>query len=191
MDGAERPPVQRRLRIDLGDLGFAFDGGPGEAASYLDVETGEVLWVSTEVRQELERIDEEIDADLVDNEPRQAAIAAAAAGRGLPDWMVDELLEADRVEAGFGSRFIRIPPAESRAGYEDMEEFISTVGNERLQEQLWIAIRGRGAFRRFKDVLADHPTERERWFTFKDERVRGRVLAWLAKEGIEPIAAPH
>lgn len=79
---------------------------------------------------------------------------------------------------------------EAREGYEDMEAFISTVGNQRLQDLLWIAIRGRGAFRRFKDVLAGHPTERERWFAFRAARVLERVREWLADEGIEPSPGP-
>lgn len=39
-----------------------------------------------------------------------------------------------------------------------------------------------------RDVPADHPTERERWFAFRNERVRERRLEWLADEGIEPPA---
>jgi len=68
-----------------------------------------------------------------------------------------------------------------------MEEFIATVADWRLRNRLERAIGGRGAFRYFRDVLADYPTERERWFAFKDARVRERVLDWLAEEGIEPI----
>ena len=68
----------------------------------------------------------------------------------------------------------------------DMQAFIETVSSQWLQERLWTAIRGRGAFRRFKDVLAGAPAERERWFAFKGDRLRQRVLAWLADEGIEP-----
>jgi hypothetical protein len=68
-----------------------------------------------------------------------------------------------------------------------MEDFISTVKDARLRDRLWRAISGRGAFRYFKDVLEDHPRERERWFAFKDAQVRQRVLAWLAEEDIKPI----
>jgi hypothetical protein len=53
---------------------------------------------------------------------------------------------------------------------------------------LWEAIRGRGAFGRFKDVLSTHPHERESWFRFKDEQMRRRVLDWLQEEGIQPIS---
>ena len=69
-----------------------------------------------------------------------------------------------------------------------MEAFIETVEDERLQDRLDRSIRGRGAFRRFKDALEEHPIERERWFAFKDARLRGRALEWLAEEGIEPEA---
>lgn len=42
----------------------------------------------------------------------------------------------------------------SRDGYRDMERFIQTVSDPGRADRLDIAITGRGAFRRFKDVLA-------------------------------------
>jgi hypothetical protein len=68
-----------------------------------------------------------------------------------------------------------------------MVAFIATVSNLRLQNRLERAIRGKGAFRHFKDVLLNYPQERERWFQFSNERMRQRVLDWLDEEGIEPI----
>jgi hypothetical protein len=38
-------------------------------------------------------------------------------------------------------------------------------------------------------VLAAYPAERERRFALKAARMRQRVLAWLADEGIEPMDA--
>ncbi len=95
-------------------------------------------------------------------------------------------MEADRVETGFGTRYIRVPVIDSHEAYADMEEFIEIVRDERLQERLGNALRGRGAFRRFKDVLLDYRRDRERWFQFKDGQMRQRVLDWLEEEGIEP-----
>jgi hypothetical protein len=46
---------------------------------------------------------------------------------------------------------------------------------------------GRGAFRRFKDLLARHPQEEEAWFEFKDARLQKRVADWLAYHNIEPV----
>jgi hypothetical protein len=81
-------------------------------------------------------------------------------------------------------QYKKIPRAESHEGYEDMEDFIATVEDEHLAELLEVAIAGKGAFRRFKDVLARHPKERERWFRFKDEIMRQRALEWLDDIGI-------
>lgn len=68
-----------------------------------------------------------------------------------------------------------------------MEAFIATVRNRRLQERLERAIRGRGAFRNFKDVLLDYPAERERWFQFEQERLHQRILDWLKAHDITPL----
>lgn len=95
--------------------------------------------------------------------------------------------DADRVEAGFGTRFVRVEPDAARDRYRDMEAFISTIRGARLREHLWRAIERRGTFRRYRDALADHPRARERWFAFRDSRVRQRLFAWLASEGVEPI----
>ena len=42
---------------------------------------------------------------------------------------------------------------------------------------------GRGAFRRFKDVLARDPAELRRFFAFTNNRKRERAREWLAEEG--------
>jgi hypothetical protein len=67
-----------------------------------------------------------------------------------------------------------------------MRDFVATVTDPRLEERLGDALRGKGAFRRFKDVLLGYPQERERWFAFKHLRLRERARAWLAEEGIAP-----
>jgi hypothetical protein len=71
----------------------------------------------------------------------------------------------------------------SRAGYRDMQAFIDTRTDPGWVDRLSIAIQGRGAFRRFKDVLSRSPDELEQWHSFSDERQRGRARAWLADEG--------
>lgn len=80
-----------------------------------------------------------------------------------------------------------IPEVESYEGYEDMEDFIATVEDEHLAELLEVAIDGKGAFRRFKDVLARYPEEKERWFRFKDVRMEQRALEWLDDIGISLV----
>lgn len=96
----------------------------------------------------------------------------------------DELRE--QIDAG-GERYTVIPYQGSESGYRDMAEFIDSVDDNRLRALLDVATRGKGAFRRFKDVLQEHPEERERWFAFQKERANRRIRRWLESEGIEVV----
>lgn len=71
----------------------------------------------------------------------------------------------------------------SRAGYRDMEWFIGDLDDPALADRLARAISGRGAFRRFKDMLSEHPGLMTRWHAFSDDRHRGRARSCLAAEG--------
>lgn len=174
----------KQLRIDWPDLEEAFEDIFPEMHYYLDLETGEVLTVLDETLRELEALSEEYyDPDAPDDFDMEAALAQS----GLPEWQQQTLREADRVELGFGSRVVAIPNIESHEAYRDMERFIATIKDARLYDQLSYAIQGRGAFGRFKDVLAEYPAERERWFAFKDNRLKERIRDWLEEYGIEPI----
>lgn len=81
----------------------------------------------------------------------------------------------------------------SRAGYGDMALFIGAVSNAERADRLDIAIQGRGAFRRFKDVLARWPDELDRWYALSEDRQRGRARAWLADAGyrVAPRSTPR
>ncbi|TQC46664.1 hypothetical protein EEB14_24980 [Rhodococcus sp. WS4] len=67
-----------------------------------------------------------------------------------------------------------------------MELFIASVADPALADQLRIAISGRSAFRRFKDVLSQWPEEFHRYRLFSDERRRGRTREWLTNQGYRP-----
>ncbi len=84
-------------------------------------------------------------------------------------------------------RYLAIPTDSSREGYRDMEAFAETVKDENLREKLWIALDGKGAFRRFKDVLLEYPQERDRWFKFKEERTKSRIADWVKENKIELV----
>jgi len=174
----------RKLQIDLGELVMAFEDATWERSYYLDLETGHVVWITQETRWQLESIYEET-YDPESEEPVE--LVEVLQDHDLPDWQKEDLLEADRVDRFYGSRYIGVPEADPHEGYRDMERFILTVRDERLQACLWQAIEGRGAFRHFKDVLAAHYREEKRWYAFQDDRIRGRILDWLESEDIEPI----
>jgi hypothetical protein len=69
-----------------------------------------------------------------------------------------------------------------------MERFIPMVEDVDLRDRLTHAIDGKGAFRRFKDVLMGYSSERERWFAFRSERLRVFMEAWLSAHALRPVA---
>ena len=84
------------------------------------------------------------------------------------------------------SSLVSVPGADPGQGFRDMEDFVSGVKDPACRSALSRALGGRGSFYWFKDVLSAYPGERERWFKFKEERVRSRVLEWFNDIGIEP-----
>ena len=180
----------RRLQVNLDDIADAMEYRDPMMMlhSYLDTETGEVITVSSEELSIVEGIYQTHDQEEHDKPLDLAAILAKS---DYPQWQIEIILEAERVEMGYGTRYISLPEQDSREGYSDMEAFIPTVDDQRLQNLLWRAIEGRGAFRRFKDVLERERRTRERWFTFQGERRRERAHHWLESEGIEAIHIPR
>jgi hypothetical protein len=87
--------------------------------------------------------------------------------------------------------YLRIDPVSSREQYRWMERFIPMVDETELRGRLTQAIDGKGAFRRFKDVLMTFGAERERWFTFRSERLRTFMEAWLSAHAIRATPRPQ
>jgi hypothetical protein len=97
-----------------------------------------------------------------------------------------EMGEEDEESAEDPARWLPFDCQGSHEGYRDMELFIETVADPDRADRLSIAIDGRGAFRRFKDVLERWPEEKERWYSYSEERQRARARAWLAEAGYCP-----
>ena len=87
--------------------------------------------------------------------------------------------------------YMRVEPVSSREQYRWMERFIATVEEGPLRQKLLQSIDGKGAFRRFKDVLVSFPVDRERWFAFRSERLRTCMEGWLEAQGVESVERPE
>ena len=83
-------------------------------------------------------------SDVADPETGEVDWSTILPGLGIPEWQQDELVVADRVEAGFGERFIAIPHIESWEGYREADfsrlqqairEAISLVANNQDPER--------------------------------------------------------
>ena len=85
-------------------------------------------------------------------------------------------------------RSIEVVP--SRIQYQWVSEFVKSIEHASIKSRMEAAINGKGAFRRFKDILLTLPDERRRWFEFRDRRMRIRVVEWIEENSIEPLNEP-
>jgi hypothetical protein len=111
----------------------------------------------------------------------------------LRDGHVVKLRPGDRMLATVRTEpttYLLIPPIPSIIQYQWVDEFIIAITEELTREKAREAINGKGAFRRFKDLLVSFPEERRRWFEYRDEKMRQRVVEWIWEQGIEPLNAP-
>jgi hypothetical protein len=155
-----------------------------ELLYYLDTQTGEVLIIDEWIKQAARQLS---DPDQTDDPAMRLAWHILwrdyEIGEELPE--AEEQAMMERVEA-FLDRYIEVPTADSQASYQDMADFVDTMSDPYLRGMLDVALSGKGAFRRFKEVLAGYPRERERWFEFQDRRLQERVEAWLHLYGLRP-----
>ena len=103
------------------------------------------------------------------------------------DWPSEEEISVG-LETGC---WIPIEPLGSSIEYGWMVAFTDTVRDPRFRDLLNGALTGSRPFRRFNGVLRGHPSERERWFAFRDERVWAAAREWLEENGIEASTAPR
>lgn len=101
----------------------------------------------------------------------------------VADDVEEDVLPVPRDELEDSPRFLPIAREDSHEAYGDMVEFAETVPPP-LRQRLEQALHGKGAFRRFKDVLLSAMHERERWFRFREGRLDARGREWLRANGI-------
>jgi hypothetical protein len=159
----------KKLKVDIDDIAIAMESSEGfeESVWYLDTDTGEVIHIDSSVMEDIEDEDDEAIDDY-------------------PEWMKEMAEVANVVLADNRGRFKEIPEITSRESYRIMERFILDIEDERIRNRLYGAIKGRGAFRRFKDRISEWPEIEKQWYEYRDEAVRREVLDWLESIGIEP-----
>jgi len=160
---------KKKLKADLETIANAMeDTDRMDMDYYLDKETGEVIVLLEEIFRYAEEDQDKVREDL-------------------PDWQKEQVKLAQDILFKNPDRYICIPERPSYEGYNLMVEFAEKVEDELLREKLSIALDGKGAFRCFKNVIADYPDYREKWFKFRDEKMNKKVIEWLNSIGIEPV----
>ena len=176
----------RKLKVNLNDLLLAWECSSVESTHFLDLETGDVTLVTDEDNSAVESFYDQADIQKDESEETiHAMFENWLNDYDCPAWQGDSIRSAFQIERQDEQRFIRIPIEEPHDGYQDMVDFASTVKDQHLQNSLSIALDGKKAFRRFKDVLYNYPQEQERWYKYSQDCKEQRAREWLESEGIE------
>ena len=80
-------------------------------------------------------------------------------------------------------RWLHVDRTGSREGWQDMAAFAERQRDDLLQSRMQQAIAGKGAFRRFRDLVHEENLA-EAWYAFSADRQLGRARAFLADQGI-------
>jgi hypothetical protein len=148
------------LRVKLSDLIEGMDVQSDERSSFLNLTTGEVVAVT----------DEELRA--AEHDPLLA---------DFPAWQHEAIrIARDIVET---DHYLPLPDRFEIHEYQIMERFCLSVDDEDMRVDLCDAIRGRGAFRRFKDRIHAYGMA-EAWYRYRDAALREIAIAWCEAQGI-------
>ena len=114
--------------VKISEIVEASDSQTDEASVYLNKRTGEIVAVSEE------------DLHAEDPEPLEE----------YPEWQRDNIRIAREILSN-ESTFLSLPSKFDIHEYQIMEGFCLSVKNTGISEPLYVSLKGKGAFRRFKD----------------------------------------
>lgn len=157
-----------RPAVKIDDLTDSLAMVSPESTAWLDRDTGRVWIIENKVMAVAE-------GDSIDEEE-------------LSDWHEDELAAARALLSESG-RGIKLPTAFDFHEYRHMERFIGTLPESSAADQLWRAIKGRGAFRHFKDT-AHRLGVLDAWYAYRNEALRRFMLDWASAHDIPVDESP-
>ena len=146
------------LREFVGQMDMIDDEWHG----YLNRQTGEFLTLSDDELREAEEADDEDD---------QA---------GLPEWQREMRSSAETLES---DDWLPLPSKFDIHEYAIMQKFCLSIDDGTLREDLCDAIRGSGAFSRFKNMAHRHGLI-DVWYQHREQAFQEIAVAWLEEHGI-------
>ena len=148
------------LPVKLKDVVDALDEAGDQFSHYMDKRTGEIFMIADEEMSAAEE-----DKPLSDySEWQQENIDKAG-----------EILESDQ--------FIQLPSQLDIHEYSIMERFAHEYEDSRTSAELLRIIKGKGAFRRFKETLFDLNIQ-DAWNEFRQQEFEQIAIEWLEAENI-------
>ncbi len=147
--------------IKLSDIIDAMQMQSDTMSCYLNKKTGEIVSIGEDEIEAAEN--DEIDEETSEWHEDNIKIAC-------------EILNTDD--------YIALPAQFDINEYGMMEKFCLSVKNQKISDDLYNAIKGRGAFRRFKDKIQEHDIEQE-WYQYRDKLYREIAKQWCEENAID------
>lgn len=156
------------------------------AINILENEEKDWIMIYTNVKVPLELI---VDAvEMADDEWNQYFDIEKMEVVSLPEYSFageydeDEKELSELIEEGWNTRFFGLPSKYDIHEYSIMERFVWSLPEGKVQDSLAKAIRGRGAFRRFKDAVIRYGMEQD-WYAYQEKAYRKIAVEWCDVHG--------
>lgn len=102
---------------------------------------------------------------------------------GYQDWEKEELRDCEAI-IDDNEIYIEIPSKYDIHEYNIMEEFCLSIDDNKLSDELYYAIKGSGAFRRFKDMVFRYDIADD-WYQYCDNKYRKIAIEWCEENDID------
>lgn len=154
--------MKKKAPVKLDDLINEIEMQMDETFTYINTQTGEVITITREERSAAE-----------DEEPLE----------NFPDWQRENIEQAIKILEDEDEAYLYFTLRNEYREYEIVEEFIGTLNEADVREELFGAIQGKGAFRRFKDGIREHDVEKQ-WYEFKEKKIKELVIEWCEENNL-------
>jgi hypothetical protein len=85
----------------------------------------------------------------------------------------------ERIQSELGKSYVRVSSMTSQEAFEEMEDFADSLEDVSTRDMLFKTLEGKGAFRRFREVMLESAPLRERWNDFRAERSKNRLEKFI------------
>jgi hypothetical protein len=150
--------LKARVKLEsvIDELQMMFD----DQRSFFNIKTGDIALIS----------DEELGA-AEEEKPIEE----------YPDWQQENInIAIEILEKDF---WIALPSKYEVNEYEIMERFCLSIVDDKIRDNLYSSIKGRGAFRKFKDNITRYDIEQD-WYKFRDNALKEIAIDWCHKNEI-------
>jgi hypothetical protein len=153
------------MKVNLSKILEALEFINSENAAYVNVKNGEVVLLS--------------DSDI-------SAAEDDCGIEGYPEWQQETIAIAKEIFLEDSKDYIELPDDFEIDEYDMMVSFIDSLSSDNITQALAKSIKGRGAFRRFKDCLYRFEVQKK-WFMYRDDEYKQVAIQWCEEHEIDYI----